>query len=82
MDRYNGKALMSGKYHDSEPPKRWIQEVVSSPKFKKGAFTKQAKEAGKTTKEMMKDVLAHPEEYSERTRKRAQFLANIRRKES
>lgn len=81
MDRYTGKALVSGKHKESEPPKRFIQEVVSSPKFKKGAFTAQAKEAGKTTKEMMKEVLAHPEEYSTRTRRRAQFMKNIQKKD-
>ena len=62
----------------TEPePKRWIQEVVSSPSFKKGAFTAQAKRAGKTTKQMMSDVLANPEEYDVRTRRRAQFMKNV-----
>lgn len=65
------------KPKDDPPPRRWIQEVTSSPSFKKGAFTAQAKRAGKTTKEMMKDVLAHPEDYSKTTRRRAQFMKNV-----
>ena len=61
-------------------PKKWIQEVVSSPGFKKGAFTAQAKAHGETAKEFKRDVLAHPEQYSEKTRKRAQFMENIAKK--
>ena len=56
---------------------KWIQEVVESPKFKKGAFTAQAKEHGKTPMEFMKEVLANPNKYDATTRRRAQFLKNI-----
>jgi len=42
-----------------------------------GAFTKQAKAHGETPKQFMKEVLAHPSEHSETTRKRAQFMKNI-----
>jgi hypothetical protein len=63
---------------DSDPPKeKFIQEVVSSPKFKKGAFTAQAKEHNMTTMDFMKEVLAHPDKYDATTRKRAQFMKNI-----
>ncbi|MFZ4598701.1 MAG: hypothetical protein ACOYNN_08665 [Terrimicrobiaceae bacterium] len=55
---------------------KFIQEVVSSPSFKKGAFTKQAKAHGMTTKQMMNHVLAHPEDYDMTTRRRAQFMKN------
>jgi len=64
--------------HD-DPPRRWIQEVVTSKKFKKGAFTKQAKARGKTPKGLMKEVLSHPEDYDVTTRRRAQFMKNIMR---
>jgi hypothetical protein len=57
--------------------KRWIQDVVSSPSFAKGAFTEQAKRHGESTKEFMKDVLSHPEGYDTTTRRRAQFMKNI-----
>ena len=46
-----------------------------------GAFTKQAKAHGETPKQFMKEVLAHPSEHSETTRKRAQFMKNIQHKE-
>lgn len=64
-----------------EEPRRWIQEVVTSPSFKKGAFTRQAKARGESPKELMKDVLKHPEDYSLKTRRRAQFMANIQKKD-
>jgi hypothetical protein len=49
--------------------------------LKKGAFTKQAKAHGETPKEFMKEVLTHPSEHTETTRKRAQFMKNIEHKE-
>jgi hypothetical protein len=61
-------------------PKNWIQQVVSSPGFKKGAFTAEAKKHGETAKEFKQEVLANPKQYSEKTRKRAQFMANIAQK--
>jgi hypothetical protein len=57
-------------------PKRWIQEVVESPKFHKGAFTAKAERHGMTTVEMMKKVLGHPDEYDIHTRRQAQFMKN------
>ena len=64
-----------------DPPsdKKWIQDVVSSPSFKKGAFTKQAKAKGATAKEFMHEVLSHPDQYDLTTRKRAQFMKNIQK---
>ena len=58
-------------------PKKWIQQVVSSPGFKKGAFTEEAKKHGVSTKEYEQQVLAHPAAFSETTRKRAQFMKNV-----
>ena len=69
------RALLTG----SGMPKKWIQDVVGSPKFKKGAFTKQALKEQETPLEFAKDVLAHPEHFSLKTRRRAQFLQNIQR---
>jgi hypothetical protein len=61
-----------------DPPKeKFIQEVVSSPKFKKGAFKAEAKKHKMGTVEYAEEVLEHPEKHSEKTRKRAQFVENI-----
>ena len=57
--------------------KNWIQEAEEEPGFKKGAFTKKAKRAHKTTTKLMKDVLANPDDYTDETRRQAQFMANI-----
>ena len=65
------------KKSDDGRPKKFIQEVVSSPKFAKGAFTAQALQKGMKPLEFMKEVLESPEEYSMTTRRRAQFLKNI-----
>ena len=56
---------------------RWIQDVVEAPGFKKGAFTRKAKRAHKKTTRLMKDVLENPEDYTDETRRQAQFLKNI-----
>ena len=55
----------------------FIQQVVDSPDFRKGAFTKKAKSRDLTTEEFMKKVLKNPDKYDERTRKQAQFMKNI-----
>ena len=60
--------------------KKWIQEVVSH--MKKGAFTKAALKHHETPEEYAKDVLKHPKKHTLKTRRRAQFLINIRRKTS
>lgn len=60
--------------YDSE---KWIQKVVQNPKFKKGAFTEQAKRHSMTTKEFMEEVLRNPDKYDITTRRRAIFMKNI-----
>mgnify|MGYP003112324687 CR=1 FL=1 len=55
----------------------WIDDVVDSPNFRKGAFTKKAKRRGLTPEEFMRKVLANPNRYDERTRRQAQFMKNI-----
>ena len=55
----------------------WVQSVVDSPNFRKGAFTKKAKAGGMTPTEFMKKVLANPSNYNMRTRRQAQFMKNI-----
>jgi hypothetical protein len=57
--------------------KNWIQSVVDSPNFRKGAFTKKAKARGMNPEEFMKKVLSNPSQYDERTRRQAQFMKNI-----
>ena len=59
-------------------PEKWIQNVVST--MKKGAFTKQALRHGETPMEYAEEVLAHPQEHTLTTRRRAQFLKNVSRK--
>lgn len=81
---YDGKDYYNAeRKHKSGPVKmikeeKWIQEAL--PHIKKGALTKQAKRKKETPLEFAKDVLAHPEKHTERTRKRAQFLMNIQGK--
>ena len=57
--------------------KKWIQEVVGH--MKKGAFTQQALKHGETPEEYATDVLKHPKKHTLKTRRRAQFLINIRK---
>jgi hypothetical protein len=63
-----------------EKPHKFIKEVVESPKFRAGAFTKKAEKAGMTTKAFMKHVLDNPESHNLRTRREAQFMKNIQPK--
>ena len=69
--------LRLAKLHQLNGNVKWIQDVVESPKFKKGAFTKKAKKAGYKTKAYMSHVLEHPDLYDETTRRQAQFMKNI-----
>jgi hypothetical protein len=74
---------LSMKHHDERHKNtggKFIQEVVSSPKFRKGALTKKAKAHGETAMEFAKEVLEHPEAHDVRTRRQAQFAVNIQRK--
>lgn len=57
--------------------KKWIQEVVSH--MKEGAFTKQALKHGETPEQYASDVLKHPKKHTLKTRRRAQFLVNIKK---
>lgn len=57
--------------------KKWIQGVISH--MKKGSFTKQALRHHETPEEYAKDVLSHPKKHTLKTRRRAQFLKNIRK---
>lgn len=57
--------------------KKWIQEVVRN--MKKGAFTKAALRHHETPEEYADDVLKHPKKHTLKTRRRAQFLKNIRK---
>ncbi len=57
--------------------KKWIQEVVGH--MKEGAFTQQALKHGETPVEYAQDVLKHPKKHTLKTRRRAQFLINIKK---
>ncbi len=58
--------------------KKWIQEVVRH--MKKGAFTKQAIRHHETPEEYAMDVLRHAKKHTLKTRRRAQFLINIKKR--
>jgi hypothetical protein len=58
--------------------RRWIQDVVS--RMKKGAFTQAAVRHGETPQQYATDVLKHPKKHTLKTRRRAQFLKNIKKK--
>jgi len=57
--------------------KKWIQDVVS--KMKTGLFTDQAFRKHMTPEEFSTEVKKHPKRYALKTRRRAQFLKNIRK---
>lgn len=67
--------VASGK---KKSDKKWIQKAVAT--MKTGSFTKQAKRAKESPLEFAKEVLAHPERFTKKTEKRAQFLKNIQPK--
>jgi len=58
--------------------RKWIQEVVKH--MKKGAFTQQALRHQETPEEYAADVLKHPGKHTLKTRRRAQFLMNIKKR--
>jgi hypothetical protein len=58
----------------------FIQKVMSSSTYKKGALTKKAKAHGLGALEYARNVVAHPEHHDIETRRQAQFLVNIQRK--
>ena len=45
--------------------------------LKEGSFTAQAKRAGMTVKQFIKEVLANPQKYTLTTRRRANFAKNF-----
>jgi hypothetical protein len=57
----------------------WIQEATDEMKKKGtvGAFTKEAEKHGMDSVEFAKEVLDNPDDYSEKTRQRAQFVKNV-----
>ena len=82
---YSGKTKaelerMCETHHCMPRPEKFIQKVMSSPSYKKGAMTKAGARHGESALEYAKDVLAHPEKHDITTRRRAQFLVNIQRK--
>jgi hypothetical protein len=61
--------------------KKFLQQVMSSPDYHRGAMTRQAHVHGyPSALPFAKHVLEHPHEYDTTTKRRAQFLANIQRK--
>jgi hypothetical protein len=54
--------------------KRWIQDAVR----KEGSFTKQAKRDKEGVQTFARHVLANPEDYSSRTRRRAALARTLR----
>lgn len=67
--------LQKGSYLGRGADNKWIQGVVAH--MKTGAFKAQADRVGKSTKQYAKEVLAHPEKHTLKTRRRAQFVENI-----
>lgn len=54
-----------------------FQDIAESPGIKKRVYTRKAKRAHKKTTRLMKDVLENPEDYTDETRRQANFLKNI-----
>ena len=77
--RTSKKRSKTSKTLKTSRPKKWIAGVVRSKKFRSGAFSRQARARGMSTKQFMTEVLAHPNRYELTTRRRAQFLKNIQR---
>ncbi len=73
MEGQVAKAEEFRKAQHSEKP--LLSEVMKG--LNKGALTKTAKAHGEKPLEFAKEVVAHPEEHTEKTRKRAQFLVNL-----
>ena len=58
---------------------KWIQSTVKEMEKKGtvGLFTKKAKRRGMTTQEFMREVLRNPKKYTLKTRREAQWMANV-----
>lgn len=81
LEQKDDPPMDSDSFSDSDHrPRKFIQSVVGSEEFRKGAFTAKAKKHGMSSLEFMREVLEHPNDYDIRTRRQAQFLHNIQRK--
>jgi len=80
MPKLDPEDLPQGGLRHLHMSSKWIQRVVGN--MKEGAFTKQALRKHLTPEEMADEVKKHPKKYTLKTRRRAQFLRNIRRKTS
>ena len=69
------KMAKGGEMNDD----KWIQSTVKEMEKKGtvGLFTKKAKRREMTPKQFMKEVLTHPEDYDLKTRREAQWMANV-----
>lgn len=65
----------SGMFVSSED--KWIQKAV--PKSHEGKFTAKAEKAGKSVQGFASQVLSHPGDFSEKTRKQAQFAKTMQK---
>ncbi len=78
LEVFNKMVYNCGKANDRMDDGGWIKNATA--KMKKdgtiGAFTKQAKRHNMTPVEFAKEVLSNPNKFRERTRQRAQFVAN------
>ena len=77
---FDGTSKMSNISSDDIPEggkRKWIQDVVV--KMKEGSFTKQALRKHMTPEEFSVEVAKHPKKYALKTRRRAQFLKNIKK---
>ena len=73
----NRMLIHQAKMHALNNKGRWIQDVVESPKFHKGAFTKKAKAAGYKTTNFMRHVLDNPEDFDPTTVRQARFMKTL-----
>ena len=53
--------------------KKWIQKAIKRP----GAFSKKAKDRGKTTKQFVRDVQRNPKKYDSTTVKQANLASTL-----
>jgi hypothetical protein len=69
----SNKKSSDKKMSDSKErkPKKFIQDMISSPGFKKGAFKAKAEKAGDTTREFASKVTKNKGKFSKETVKQA-----------
>ena len=73
----DSQVIRRAKMRTAYPNSKFIQDIVESPKFRKGAFTKKAKSAGHTTARFMRMVLENPEDFDETTVRQARFMKTL-----